>query len=189
MKKLVASVLAGVAAQSAVLAIFELAKGFAALFWNPAEAAAHFKSAALFGILAVGAGVAGRAVAGDSFSQQAGAAGGGGGGGGQNGQEQQNNLTTRFNGFGEDEQNGRYVGLAGMVQAIRDEHRANRQVMGQLEVTTHALASRITGMSPGDVVTVGAADAGRAIQRAVVSEFADNFGSTGEYERNMGRAR
>ena len=70
MKKLVASVLAGVAAQSATLAIFELAKGFAALFWNPPEAAAHFTAAALFGSLAVGAGVAGRLIAGDSFKQQ-----------------------------------------------------------------------------------------------------------------------
>ena len=45
MRKMVASVLAGVAAQSAVLAIFELAKGFAALFFNPAEAAARTQSA------------------------------------------------------------------------------------------------------------------------------------------------
>jgi hypothetical protein len=88
MKKLVASVLAGVAAQAAVLAIFELAKGFAALFFNPAEAAAHFKAAALFGVVALGAGLAGRAIAGDSFQRQSGAAnsasvgssGGGGGG-------------------------------------------------------------------------------------------------------------
>jgi hypothetical protein len=196
-KKVTAQILAGIAQQASVKAIFELAEGFAALakafFGIPnagPSAAMHFKSAAIYGSIAGIAAVAGRGVAGNSFNQQAGAStggGGGGSGGGQNGQEQQNNLTTRFNGFGEDE--GRRSGIAGMVQIWRDEARANRQVMGQLEVTTHALASRITGMSPGDVVTVGAADAGRAIQRAVVSEFADNFGSTGEYERNMGRAR
>lgn len=71
MKKLVASVLAGVAAQSAVLAIFELARGFAALFFNPAEAVAHFQAAALFGSIAVGTAIAGRAVAGDSFKTEA----------------------------------------------------------------------------------------------------------------------
>ncbi len=71
MKKLVASVLAGVAAQSAVLAIFELAKGFAALFFNPAEATAHFTAAALFGSIAIGTGLAGRKIAGDSFKQSA----------------------------------------------------------------------------------------------------------------------
>lgn len=76
MRKLVASVLAGVAAQSAVLAIFELAKGFASLFFNPAEAAAHFQAAALFGSIAVATAVAGRGVAGDLFKQPTAGAGG-----------------------------------------------------------------------------------------------------------------
>ncbi|HEY6244542.1 MAG TPA: hypothetical protein VIX17_11370 [Pyrinomonadaceae bacterium] len=71
-RKLVATVLAGVAAQSAVLAVFELAKGFASLFFNPAEAVAHFKAAALFGLLAVGTGLAGRAIAGNAFQQASG---------------------------------------------------------------------------------------------------------------------
>jgi hypothetical protein len=70
MQKLVASVLAGIAAQSAVLAIFELAKGFASLFFNPAEAAAHFKAAALFGSIAVVSAGLGREIAGDAFNQQ-----------------------------------------------------------------------------------------------------------------------
>lgn len=81
MRKMVASVLAGVAAQAAVLAIFELAKGFAMLFFNPAEAAAHFYAAALFGSLAVGTAVAGRAVAGNAFQQTASGSGGGTSGG------------------------------------------------------------------------------------------------------------
>lgn len=79
MKKMVASVLAGLAAQAAMYALFELAKGFAALFFNPAEAAAHFKAAALFGVVAVGAAVGGRALAGNSFQQGAGAGASGGG--------------------------------------------------------------------------------------------------------------
>lgn len=66
-RKMTASILAGLAAQATVKAIFQLAEGFAALFFNPAQAAAHFKSAALYGIVAAGAAVAGRAIAGDSF--------------------------------------------------------------------------------------------------------------------------
>lgn len=81
MKKLVASVLAGVAAQAAVLAIFELAKGFASLFFNPAEAAAHFQAAALFGSIAIVTGLAGRALAGNSFQRQETAGAGAGTGG------------------------------------------------------------------------------------------------------------
>jgi TP901 family phage tail tape measure protein len=63
MKRAAAGVLAGVAAQAAILAIFELAKGFAALFFNPAEAASHFKAAALFSATAVAAGAAAKAIA------------------------------------------------------------------------------------------------------------------------------
>lgn len=80
LRKLTAQVLAQVASQAAVLAIFELAKGFAALFFNPAEAAAHFQAAALFGSVAAVAGVAGRAVAGDSFQSKTSAAGAANGG-------------------------------------------------------------------------------------------------------------
>lgn len=86
MRKLTASVLAGVAAQAAVKAIFELAEGFAALFFNPAAAAAHFKAAALFGSVAGVAAVAGRSVAGDLFKPTGGGAGQGATGGGGTGQ-------------------------------------------------------------------------------------------------------
>lgn len=75
-RKLVVSVLAGVAAQAAVLAVMELAYGIAALTpWGAAiygSPALHFKAAALFGAIAVTTGLAGRAVAGDSFKQQTG---------------------------------------------------------------------------------------------------------------------
>jgi len=71
LKKLLASAVASIAAEAAVRAIFELAKGFAALFLNPAEAAAHFKAAALFGSIAGAATVVGRAIAGDSFQNDA----------------------------------------------------------------------------------------------------------------------
>lgn len=85
-RKLVASVLAGVAAQAATMAVMELAYGIAALTpWGAAiygPAVNHFKAAALFGSIALATGLAGRAVAGGLF--QTGGAGGGGGTGGGN---------------------------------------------------------------------------------------------------------
>lgn len=63
--------LAKIAAQQA---IFELGKGFAALFLNPAEAAAHFGAAALFGVVAAGAGLAAQAVAPSDKGRAAGGA-------------------------------------------------------------------------------------------------------------------
>jgi hypothetical protein len=70
MRQILAEALASIAAEAAVKAIYQLAEGFAALFFNPAEAAAHFTAAALYGSIAVGAAVAGRAVAGNSFNKQ-----------------------------------------------------------------------------------------------------------------------
>lgn len=90
MRKLTASVLAGLAAQAAVKAIFQLAEGFAALFFNPAEAVAHFKSAALFASIAGIAAVAGRGIAGDLFQSKSGA---GDRGGASSGPGQLNPLT------------------------------------------------------------------------------------------------
>jgi hypothetical protein len=70
MRMILAQALASIAAEAAVRAIFELAAGFASLFFNPAEAAAHFTAAALYGTIAVGAALAGRAVAGNAFNKQ-----------------------------------------------------------------------------------------------------------------------
>ena len=71
MRKILAAALATIAAEAAVRAIYELAAGFASLFFNPAEATAHFTAAAIFGSIAVGSALAGRAVAGNAFKQQA----------------------------------------------------------------------------------------------------------------------
>lgn len=76
MRKLVASVLAGVAAQAATQAIYELAIGFAALTpWGAAiygPAIFHFKAAALLASIAAATAIAGRGVAGGAFSQSPG---------------------------------------------------------------------------------------------------------------------
>lgn len=70
MRKILAQALASIAAEAAVNAIKELALGFATLFFNPAESAAHFTAAALWGSIAGVAAVAGRGVAGDLFKQK-----------------------------------------------------------------------------------------------------------------------
>lgn len=89
-RQLAASVVAGLAKQAAVKAIYELAEGFAALalaaFGVPnaaAAAAGHFKAAALFGAVSGAAVAAGRAIAPGGASESGGTGGrfvtGGGG--------------------------------------------------------------------------------------------------------------
>lgn len=76
-KKVMAAVLAALAAEAAVKAIFQLAEGFAKLAgFMPGSAAVHFKAAALYGAVAIGAGVAGRALAGNASTGTAGAGSG-----------------------------------------------------------------------------------------------------------------
>lgn len=83
-RKVTAEVLASIAQMAATKAIYHLAEGFAALalafFGIPnagLSASAHFKAAAIFGTVAGIAAVAGRAVAGNSFSQTGGGQGSG----------------------------------------------------------------------------------------------------------------
>lgn len=87
-RKLVASVLAGVAAQAATMAVMELAYGIAALTpWGAAiygPAVNHFKAAALFGSIALATGLAGRGVAGGLFQTGGGGSGSGTGAGAGN---------------------------------------------------------------------------------------------------------
>lgn len=64
MRKLTASVLASLSAQAAVKSVFYLAEGFANLIFNPPAAAGYFTASALMAGIAVGTGLAGRALAG-----------------------------------------------------------------------------------------------------------------------------
>lgn len=136
MRKMVASVLAGVASQSAVLAIFELAKGFAALWLNPAEAASHFKAAALFGVVAVGAAVAGRAVAGDSFKTDS-------------------NKKSSSGGGNSSSSNDRNPDPFSRASATAYQSGQNLEIR-KLSDEIAKLRSNISSMRPGDVLTAGA---------------------------------
>lgn len=87
-RKVTAEIIAGVARQAAVKAVFELAEGFAALamafFGIPnagPSASAHFAAAAIYASIAGVAAVAGRGVAGNAFQQTTGTSTGSGSGG------------------------------------------------------------------------------------------------------------
>lgn len=91
-RKVTAQIIAGVARQAAVKAVYELAEGFAALalafFGMPnagPSASAHFTAAAIYGTIAGIAALAGRAVAGNEFNKQAAGSGGGSSGSGSSG--------------------------------------------------------------------------------------------------------
>lgn len=179
-RQVTAQILAGVAQQAAVKAIFELAEGFAALamafFGIPnagPSASAHFTAAAIYGSIAGVAAVAGRGVAGNSFNQTAGSAGSGGVGAG-NGASQQNNFTTRFNGFG---------------NAMGEQIRQQNQVIAALEETITRFDRKFNTASPGAVVMAGANEASRAIVGALHSEYSDNPASVDGTMRNLGFAR
>lgn len=75
MRKLLAQSLAALAAEATVQAIKELALGFATLFFNPAESAAHFTAAGLWASIGGVAALAGREVAGDLFKSKTGGIG------------------------------------------------------------------------------------------------------------------
>lgn len=160
-KKLTASVLAGVAAQSAVLAVFELAKGFAALFLNPAEAVAHFQSAALFGAIAIGTGLAGRAIAGDSFSQNA----GGSSASANDPASQNNNFTSgQFGGFGQ---------------------RLN-QTLGAVEEAVTTLTTKVTSYRPGEVLGRAVEENPNAVSDSFISTLQNNPRYIGQLKRATG---
>jgi hypothetical protein len=79
MAQMTKAALLSIAQQATAKALFQLAEGFAALFIAPPKAAAHFKSAALFGLAGVAAGTAGLAIsAASSTSSGASAAAGAG---------------------------------------------------------------------------------------------------------------
>lgn len=172
MKKLTASVLAGLAAQAVVKALFYTAEGIAALFWNPGAAAGYFTAAAIMAGIAGGAAVAGRAVAGDSFNQASGTATGSGQSSGQG--SQQNNFTTQFRGFGSQQ-----------TEALNQ----NRLVMAALEESLTRFDRKVTGMSPGDVVAIAADENPGAFRTGYEGSLSDDYKTTGGFMRQAGLAR
>lgn len=75
-RKILAQALANLAKEATVNALKETALGFATLFFNPAESAAHFTAAGIWAAVAGGSALLGRSVAGDLFKQKTASAGG-----------------------------------------------------------------------------------------------------------------
>lgn len=154
-RKMVAAVLAGVAAEAAVKAVFQLAEGFAMLFINPGAAAAHFKAAALYGAVAVGAAVAGRAIAGDSFKDK--------GSGSSSSSGASRSSGGDMTPISRQNENTFISGRNGVIT----EQRAMVSVLEKIE-------AKISSMRPGDVVTAGAKQAPNAIASATVEGIKKN---------------
>jgi len=198
-KKLVASVLAGVAAQAAVLAIMELAYAIAALTpWGAAiygPAINHFKSAALFGLVALGTGLLGRAVAGNSFNNNRGVASAA-----VNGEAQPNNRnfetttpppvesSSRAATEGSGGRGGFFGRVLDRIEAIQQQVLDNQRQQHLQNAQVAEALTRMRAARPGDVVTMGAGDAREAIGVAVI----DHSNASGDFnealQRNMGFA-
>lgn len=168
-RKMVAAVLAGVAAEAATKAVFQLAEGFAALFFNPAEAAAHFKAAALYGAVAVTAGLAGRAIAGDSFSKGSNSRGDSSTSsvGGRSQQQQNQQPLTRQNG-----------------DTFISGRRSDPATLA-LARAVDKLETKISGMSPADVLVRGIARSPGTIGKALNDDIDRNSGYGTRLSRSL----
>lgn len=196
-RKLVASVLAGVAAQAAVLAIMELAYAIAALTpWGAAiygPAAAHFKSAALFGLVALGAAGLGRVAAGSSFQDNKGVASAA-----VTGEAQPNNRNFQTNTplpvqsssqAARDGSGGFFGRVEDRIRAVENQFLdAQRQQQLHNGMVAQALTklSSIDTARPGDIVTIGAPDAQQAIGVAVINHSNASGDFNEQLNRNLG---
>ncbi|HEY8562792.1 MAG TPA: tape measure protein [Pyrinomonadaceae bacterium] len=171
-RKAIASALAMAASQSAVSAIMETAYGIAALTpWGAAiygPAPLHFKSAALFAAVAATTGLAGRAVAGDSFSRGSGGAGSSNAGqpdyqpvGSANVRESNRNFTGNSN--------NEYTAV---FKGLRDEISAWREKIGS--------------MKAGEVLTVAAKEKPGFIGQQTVNDFNSNGSLKTKALRSLG---
>ncbi len=181
MRKMTASVLASVAAQAAVQAVMFAAYGIAALTpWGAAiygPALPWFKAAALMGSIALGTGLAGRAIAGNSFSEGGAGSGAGSGIGGDEGNGNRPGLrfTETFQGFEKtiDEKIGRVM-------------EKTNAVLGRVGEQIDKFAEKFGGVSPGQVVMAGAEHASDAIHAAHTSAMQADGGKATETKRALG---
>lgn len=170
-RKMVAAVLAGVAAEAAVKAVFQLAEGFAALFFNPAEAAAHFKAAALYGAVAVGAGLAGRAIAGDSFKS---------GGSSRGGSSSRSSSSSSDNLSPISKQNENTF-VSGRGTVFNQMNEAINGLVGEMQ--------KLKAMKAGELLTKGIKESPGTVGNAVVSDIKRNSAVGSSIVKSSGMAR
>jgi hypothetical protein len=176
-KKLAAGVIASVAAQSLVKAIFETAEGFAALArYDFVAATNHFAAAKTFAI--VGGIAAGVGIALSAGSGGANAAGGQAFGG-QNTAPPERNFRRDSGQRGEalDEQ-GRAVRQAGSIPELIE-------VVKQTAAEQAAAWNRIQAMPAGHMLAIGAAENPRAVGAAVIETANQDAGFNEQLGRRM----
>lgn len=176
LKKATAQILAQVAAESAVKAIYQLAEGFAALIWNPPAAAIHFKSAALYGAVAVSAGVAARGLSGGSKNGSAGS---------QNGTAQQQQQDNRKFDFVRNSDN---VGSNQSQTNNQLQQTINelRQSIQQQMAVNQSLEARIKTQPSGVLVAEGIKQNPGLVSQTVTSEMSKNSTSASNFGRIIG---
>lgn len=142
MRKMLASTLAGVSAQAATLAVFHTAMGIAALTpWGHAlygSPLLHFKAAAIWGAVAAGAAVVGRATAGNEFQS-------GRDNGQQNAPDYQIATGSASGGLRSTNQN---------LLTSTSSNEQNREIKILAEAV-EGLKNKIGSMKAGDVLTAG----------------------------------
>jgi len=176
MRKLVASVLAGVAAQAAVQAVMFTAYGLAALTpWGAAiygPASQWFIAAALMASIATVTGLAGRAVAGDLFKNQSSSSGSGSNA--QSGQAGQTNYT-----YGSSQQSASQA-QGGLVPILKQTADTQLRMVQVLDDHTQVL-SRLNSIPHGEALAMGAAQNPAAVGQAVLvhqrsnNDFSDSL--------------
>jgi len=177
LKKALAAELAHVAGIAIINALYATALGFMRLAEYNFVAAGHaFVSAGLWAALAGGAALGARALSKGAGTTGAALTV-------ASAQTPQNNYGTPFTGFGNGTNGPGNNGLTGTLTRLN-------QTQAALEETVHKLASRIEGMSPGDVVSMGAGDASSSIRSAYESELSNSGGrATANFHRATGGYR
>jgi hypothetical protein len=198
MKKMLATILAGVAKQAATLAIFHTAMGIAALTpWGAAiygSAANHFAAAAIWAGVAAAAGGVGRAVAGDSFKSGTGSARGGSRSPSDLDRDQDNDLSG-FGGFGNPRGRQGQEIRTPMAQQVAEwlgpHLDRQNQINGAVVEAVNTFTGKF-GTAPPDHVVVAGSQTARGSQAvAVANQKAHSQGgrTSEKFYRNSGQVR
>jgi hypothetical protein len=172
-RQVTAQILASIAQQAAVQAIYELAQGLAVLalafFGVPnagPSAAAHFAAAAAYGVIGGVAAIAGRAVAGDSFKNK------GGGGSSSKGGPGSSGAYSYGTGAQQDQTPYSRASQNAYVSGRDGDHA--RFVADAIDRLNDTITNRLQNTRPGDVLTAGMREKRGVIGRQVVDDIKSN---------------
>jgi len=202
-KKLAAGVIASIASQSLVKAIFETAEGFAALArFDPFSATQHFAAAKFYAVVGAIAGGIGAGIG--AAGGLGGDSGGGGGASASSGQFDRNSQKPEDSKFKTGDVTGKLgpdadsqdrgpLSLLERMEAALDRQASivqagfDRQTnaIERHAISADALVDRISSMSPGDVLTVGAEQRPDSIAAGVRESLKRDAGFTRDIAGNL----